>query len=216
MAHERHVDLLDEFDALLRQTMSVEPSAEFLPRARERVGREPVTPQWGRWQVLALAASLSVIVMIAVRMPGGTPQVQAPPHPPVLTNMQSSNHRGTEDTKASSLQRKNSVPSVLPWLKDVPAAGLLPPVRPIPASRMSPARATSFEIVPAVVVIDKRQRAAVAMVMRLVGEGKLTDEAFAQTTPQSMGAIREQVLPVDVAPLEVSPIAVGGVLQKEE
>jgi len=64
-----------------------------------------------------------------------------------------------------------------------------------------------------VVIVDDRQRAALSGLMRLVAEGKLTGQAFAHTTPQSMGAIREQVIPLSVTPVEVNPIPVGGVSQ---
>lgn len=64
-----------------------------------------------------------------------------------------------------------------------------------------------------VVVVDERQQAALATLMRLAGEGRLTDDAFAPRPPQSTDAIRQQVIPVSVAPVEVSPIVVGGVLR---
>ena len=68
---------------------------------------------------------------------------------------------------------------------------------------------------PAAVIVDARQQTAIASVMQLVAEGKLTAESFADTTPQSVDAIREQVLPLIVPPVQVSPFTVGGVLQKE-
>jgi hypothetical protein len=64
-----------------------------------------------------------------------------------------------------------------------------------------------------VVVVDERQQAALAILMRLAGEGRLTDDAFAPRPPQSTDAIRQHVIPVSVAPVEVSPIVVGGVLR---
>jgi hypothetical protein len=63
------------------------------------------------------------------------------------------------------------------------------------------------------VIVDARQRAALATMFRMVAQGRLTEEAFAQTMPQSTRPIREQVSPVGIAPVEVSPIAVGGVLR---
>lgn len=63
------------------------------------------------------------------------------------------------------------------------------------------------------VIVDERQRAALTMVMQMVSEGRLTDEAFAKTVPLSLQPIEERVVGIAVAPVEVSPLNVGGVLQ---
>ncbi len=67
-----------------------------------------------------------------------------------------------------------------------------------------------------VVIVDDRQRAALTVVMRMVSEGRLTEDTFKQTTPPSMQPIRDFVVPIGVKPVELSPIAVGGVLQSEK
>jgi len=197
MAHENHVDLPDDFDALLRQTMSAEPSAEFLPRVRDRIPAQP--PRffsWWRFAVVAGPAAAAALVLVLWTTP--EPALVIIPPAPV----------------APSAPRV----AVTPLEPTVPVIASAPKPRAVP--RWAPARSPRTParvVVPqreaeVVVMVDERQRAALAMLMRLVGDGRLTDEAFAQTTPQSMGAIREQVFPVNVAPVVVSPIAVGGVL----
>ena len=50
--------------------------------------------------------------------------------------------------------------------------------------------------------------------MRMVNEGRLTEEAFKLTTPPPAD-IEEQVKTIAVDPVAVSPIVVGGVLPLE-
>jgi hypothetical protein len=65
------------------------------------------------------------------------------------------------------------------------------------------------------VVVDAQQRMAITRLMGIIREGRLTEESFANTTPTSMAAIRDRVVPLDVAPVTVSPIGGDGVLQRE-
>ena len=63
------------------------------------------------------------------------------------------------------------------------------------------------------VVVDERQRAALITVLRMVQQGRLTEERFANTVPPSLQPIKDRVRRIGVDELAVSPIETGGVLQ---
>ena len=201
MAHEKHVDLPDGFDALLRQTMSVEPSGEFLPRVRARIAVAPTRIFcWWRVALVAGPASLASLAFVVWLTPGPAsisgPSLAPPPPRP---------HVGIS-------KRSDPTP---PRIEPAPG----PPVasaRSRGSAALNPRVTTGVDAArgpAAIVIVDERQRAALSALMRIAAEGKLTEEAFAHTTPQSTDGIRGLVRPVSVAPVEVSPIAVGGVLQ---
>jgi len=198
MAHEEHVDLPHDLDALLRQAMSVEPGTDFLPRVRQRIAAAPrPAVSWWRFIFLAAPAAVAALVLVLWATPGPAPRV-IPPAPGAASGPPADISDGAE-----------------------PAAAVVQPApkpRAVRSARARRSRASAaVAVVPpepaVVVVVDERQQTALATLMRLAGEGRLTDDAFAPRPPQSTDAIRQQVIPVSVAPVEVSPIVVGGVLR---
>ena len=193
MARNTPLDLPDDFDELLRRALAAEPSPEFLPRVRERISAEPQRSPWG-WPLLFSAASLSIACVCVISLNLLTRPVAAPP--------------------VASAPAVRIAPHIAPGVRQDPEALDVPARAPFPVT----AGVRDAAVKPAqeqpVVLVDERQRLAFRTLARMLGDGKLTDKAFAQTTPQSLDAIREQIVPVGVAPVTVSPIAVDGVLQK--
>jgi hypothetical protein len=189
MAQQNHIDLPGEFDALLKQALSAEPSAEFLPRVRRRVaGERPRT--FSFWTTMSLAGAAVAAALLVALWPGArTEPVVVRPAP-----------------EMASVSRPAD-PPVRPQVEVAPDPR--PPLRgAAPARAVRPARSAEPEV-----IVDRHQHAAIASVLRLVEEGRLTAESFVHTPPPSMQAIREQVTPVGVPVVQVSPIAVGGVMQ---
>ncbi|HJR59591.1 MAG TPA: hypothetical protein VJ813_09340 [Vicinamibacterales bacterium] len=192
MAHEKQVDLPDDLEVLLRRAMSVEPSAGFLPRVRERIATAEPRGFLFPWRIAIAAGAVAVALLVAVWPALRPTPAVAPPAP------QGSVARSAEPVSPPT------VPAPEP--REIPGGV------PAPRPRRPPAMAAADTVRAPLVIVDLRQRAALSAFMRLIGEGSLTDEAFAGTTPQSMDAIREQVVPLSVGAVEVNPIAVGGVL----
>jgi len=193
------VNLPDEFDTLLRQTLAVEPSAEFLPRVREHVAATPRRRFDLRWALVA-GAGVAAVLMLTIWLAPSS-EFDRPTSVPVVASAPSSPSGGTSPS---------------------PAAVETPPRLHVAAQasggetrRTRMRQETTPRSEAPAVIVDERQQTAIASVMRLVAEGKLTAESFADTTPPSVDGIREQVLPLIVAPVQVSPFTVGGVLQKE-
>lgn len=193
MADQEHVDL-HEFDALLREVMAVEPSAEFLPRVRARVAAERRRSASWPWIALAAGSVAAALVLLVLSAQTG-PRIVVPPAPRL----------------ASAQPAKPPVPDL-----DSIAAPPVVPRSPALKSRRVPARraAPPREEAP-VVIVDERQRTALAALIRLVGRGQLTEENFARATPAPVTSIRDQMVPVGVAQLDVRPIVVAGVLSGE-
>ena len=196
MAGDKQIDVPDEFDALLRKALSVEPSAAFLPRVRERISEQPhgVLWNWPLWLTGAAAAAVFVAAVVVGTRRDGASAPAAVPQSPVVQEA-----------------RPIAGPSA-PTTAD-PAVPK-PSHRRTAAHRTAPVASQSLD--QPVVIVDERQRAALTVVMRMVNEGRLTDDAFKHTTPPSMQPIRDFVVPIGVKPVELSPIAVGGVLQSEK
>jgi hypothetical protein len=191
MADER-LDLADDPLELLRQAMSVEPSAGFLPRVRERVASERPGFRFS-WRLPLAAAVSAGVLVVGLWLPRSFDQAVVSPQVPVPVA------RGAAPVApppAASSSRSSPMPAR--------------EARSRSARRSTRSAASSESQVPEV-IIDPRQRAALATMFQMVREGHLTEEAFAQTTPPSTRSIREQVSPVGVSPVQVSPIAVGGV-----
>jgi hypothetical protein len=195
MAHEKQIALPDDFDALLRRTMAEEPSTALLPRIRERIAMEPV-PVFSPWRLAFVAApgvaALAVILWLGL----GPASVSVPSTAPVPSVQQVANSRAAKSPGLTT--EAGQKPRVL-------SSGQAAPTRHVVA------KVTAEPVV----IVDERQRIALLALMRMVGDGRLTEKAFAQTVPPSIEAIREQVVPVAVAPVEVSPIPTGGVLPNE-
>ena len=196
MAGDKHIDVPDEFDALLRKALSLEPSPGFLPRVRVRISEQPhgVYWNWRLWLTGAAAAAVCVVaVVVSTMSDGGSAPPPAPQAPALLIAQPIAAPAGSK---------------------------IVDPPLPKPAETRSPrfriALASQPPLDSPVVIVDQRQRTALTAVIRMVSEGRLTEYAFVHTTPPSMQPIRDRVMPIGVTPVEVSPIAVGGVWQSEK
>ena len=199
MAHQDPVDPLSEFDTLLQQELSVEPSTSFLPRVREQIRTEPADVPWMRlWRFVPLAAAATLVLAIGVVM---------------LTRVRGTNPAPTPIASAPS-------PTPAP-------ARATPPLRE-PASTLPLPRIATRQARPEQrtanseqrhakepeVIVDAHQREALQAFVRMINQGQLTGEKFKQTTPPPLD-IEEAVTIIGVVPVSVSPIVVGGVLQGE-
>jgi hypothetical protein len=192
---EKYVDLPAEFERMLRDTMTVEPSPAFLPRVRQRVAVEQVAPRWS-WRYLALPVATAAVLVVAL-MPRGADDVSV--RPPEI-----------------------QAPTVMAGLPDLPplSAALPSPVTPagprqparLPVAARTIEREPGFGDPPAVVV-DERQRRALYGLMQLVANGRLPEDAFAENGGASLVPLANGVVEIAVLPMQVSPIDVGGVMQ---
>ena len=190
MADDRLVEDPD-LDAVLGQLMAVEPSPGFLPRVRERIAHDRPERSVGiRW--LIGACSTAALVAVAGTLWLSPREVSSPRQLTVLSPTPRE-PVVLEPPRGHPIARQASHPS----------APRLPRTAP-PAAAAAPA-----------VIVDERQRSALALLLRMVGDGTLTREAFERTTVPSEAPIREQVPPIGVEPVAVSPMAVGGVLSPE-
>ena len=65
------------------------------------------------------------------------------------------------------------------------------------------------------VIVDGRQRAALAMLFRMVDQGRVDGDSFAGTVAVSLEPIAAQVEAITVPPVVVNGIAPGGVLPND-
>jgi hypothetical protein len=195
MAHQDPVDPLSEFDTLLRQELSVEPSNIFLPRVREQIRTEPAGAPWMRlWRFVPLAAAAALVLAIGVFMLSRA----TGPNP--------------EPSPIASAPAPTQAPApASPPLRDVPATNL--GVRTASSGQRTTDNGQRSAKDPEVIV-DARQRDALHAFVRMVNQGQLTADAFKQTKPPPLH-IEEEVPIIGVVPVSVSPIVVGGVLQGE-
>ena len=201
---------LPELDRLLRQELSVEPSAGFLPGVRARMERErdasttagPIrVPWWLRRPSWQLAAGLAVLVLTA----GTLLIVRAPVAPD-----------STPTTRVASVE----APPVDPAKRVPPAPA--PSELTVLTERLAQSRAPRTVgprprgDVPSVeVIVAPGQRAAISRVMELVNDGRLTEASFVASRPSEIPVIEDvTTTPIAVDALMVSPVVVGGVLQK--
>ena len=182
MAHHEPVDPLAELDALLKQELAVTPSPEFLPRVREAVRLEPGPTRWPRLWFVAPAAAAATLVVAAGLWSLRVEHITTPARPAKPTV-----------TVATIAPHANVliVPSTEPRVPN-PESRV-----PNPESRTPAAE----------VIVDQRQRAALLTLLRMTGDGRLTEDSFKNTTPAPAE--------LGVAPVAVSPIVVGGVLLGE-
>jgi hypothetical protein len=185
-----------DLDRLLRREMAIEPSPEFLARVRGRIqaGAAPARAKWTLFFPIGAGAATAALVMalnVAARDQVTAPRIPQPP-------------------RLATVQPIGGI-AALPLERDARARRI--PERPRVDERRPVVR---IAVPDPPVMIDERQRAALAALVRIIRDGKLTDQSFAQTTPMSLDAIGEQIAPVRVSPVTVSPIAVDGVLQKEK
>jgi hypothetical protein len=195
MVDNRQVDTQLEFETLLREALSVEPSANFLPRVRERINAGPERGFWS-WRGWLAGSAAAIVCVVAAAFNAANFSDLRPPAPPspVLWSV------------------PEMVGPVISAAADVPVSTVR---QPNPRASHLVRSVASFSDLP-VVIVDERQRAALNVVLRLVQEGRLTEEAFKQTTPSSLQPIRNQVLPIGVRPVELNAIGDGGVLQSDK
>jgi hypothetical protein len=183
-----------DFERLLRREMTVAPSAEFLARVRTRIDTEQMSRSWPwRWlvPVSAIAAACAVFAVLTLSGTGAITLPAAPGGPSLAT--------------AQPIQMLEA-----PVTRSSPL-----PVRAVASGRVSDRGAIVSRADEPVVIVDERQRAALAAFIHVIRDGRITHESFAQTLPVSLDPIRDRVLPVEARPLTVSTIFVDGVLQEE-
>ncbi len=198
MADTDVLDLPYEFDRLLRQELSVEPSPAFAVRVRERVAEQHRTPWWrARWIPAIATAWTLASIAIAVTVPAiarwtSTP---VPPGGPVV--------------RVVSVQHPASDPVMSP--QPQPSASPVSFTR-RPASAEVRGRP---EVIPEVIV-DGRQRAALATLFRMMEQGRVSGDSFGATVPVSLEPIADHMGNITVLPVVVSAMPPGGVLHDNE
>jgi hypothetical protein len=203
MAEIDRVDLPDDFDRLLRQELSIEPSPAFAARVRADASL-PVRHRfpWTAWLLPLAGVAALALAVIVWRSPAGKteqPVASAIPAPSVIAT-----------PTPSTLEPRPVTPLSAPVVN---AARTLPGAARVSTAsrRADPGAAVST----AAVVVDQSQRAALTALVGMIGQGRLTADAFAQTTPQSTRAIADEVVPIAVPPVTVSAIDPGGVLPND-
>lgn len=192
MADEDDVKVSDEFDALLRQELSIEPSLAFVARVRQ-CAREQDPPGWRARRAPALGSLAAVASLaVAVTVPASHRWTSPPlaPAPPALAAafvQHPSVDEGSMAVTPSRSRAKNLGPA--------------PPRRP----RVFPE-----------VLVDRRQRAALTTWLRMVEQGRLSGDSFAATVPISLEPIADLLGDITVAPVTVSALPPGGVLPEDE
>jgi len=191
MADKEVLDLPADFDQLLRQELSVEPSAAFAARVRARVTGPQYAPWWrARW-IPAIGSFATVAsIALAVTLPAITRWTAAPSPPPAPA------------VRLPSIQH----PTLSPAME---AQGTAP----APHARRSVALVNVSGLPE--VIVDGRQRAALATLFRMMEQGRVSGDSFAATVPVSMEPIAEQVGAIIIAPVFVSAMPPGGVLPYE-
>lgn len=202
MADKELVDLPGDFERLLRQELSIEPSPEFAARVRQRVAAQQRAPWWRvRWipAIGTFATLASVAVAIAVPEIVRWTSVPMPPAPPAV--------------RVASVEqpRPNPQHAVLA----APAALVATPRSATerhlsPRQQTAPVRMVASDL--PVVIVDDRQRAAMTTLFRMMDQGRVSSDSFAATIPVSLDPIVDQVGAITVAPVVVNAIAPGGVL----
>lgn len=202
MADNERVDLPADFERLLQQELSIEPSPEFAARVRHRIAEQRRTPWWrARWipAIGTFATIASLTAALVVPAIARWTSVPVPPAPPAI--------------------RVASVEQPRPNLPDSVAVAALtaahPPAttpRATPRQQTTrPREGTAATDLP-LVIIDDRQRAAMATLFRMMEQGRVSNDSFAATVPVSLDPIVDQVGAITVAPVVVSAIQPGGVL----
>ncbi len=201
MADKDLVDLPDDFERLLRQELSIEPSPEFAARVRQRVasrterhggGRDGSRPsarlrRLRHWRPRSLSR----------RSRGGRtgPVLPAPPA-----------------VRVASVEQPRATPQHSLSAAPVTTAGSATARRPSPRQQTARPEVSTVATDLPVVIVDDRQRAALATLFRMMDQGRVSGDSFAATIPVSLDPIVDQVGAITVAPVVVSAIAPGGVL----
>jgi hypothetical protein len=190
MADRQPVDHLADIDTLLRTELAVEPSHEFLPRVRERIRTEPAPSRWrSLWIIAPLAASAVVVMAVAFSLRPGTPPAA---------------REAPTTTVRPAPADPRPVPHEERLAKTEPRTA-----KSEPRTANREARTASSDV-----LIDPRQRDALASFVRLATQGTITGDSFKHTT-EPPAVIEDQIKAIAVDPLAVSPIPPGGVLPSE-
>ena len=197
MADHTPINLPDEFEALLRESMAVEPTPQFAARVRQQIELEPQKKRWNWTWVIAAGAACAALVLAIVlplsRSHGNEalPVPAAVPAPSV--EIARAPHQEFPGAAANS-ERARVEPS------SAPIERLQPGIKRRPERSEFPT-----------VIVDPRQRAALNALARLGAQGTVSEEVLDKLAdaPASVPAS------IAVDPLVVSPIAVGGVLHYE-
>lgn len=183
-----------EWERLLRQELSIEPSSAFAPRVRQRVAAEPQRSAWRPW-TFALAGVGAAAGVLAVLLPLTTGTVVPP---------------GAEPVKPTEVPVSTTA--------RVPLLAATERLEPPPARRKPAAHAERVEPAPSdlpVVIVDERQRAALRTLFRLIEQGQVSGNAFERTVPVSLEPVADQVTAITVQPVVVNAILPGGVLHDD-
>ena len=200
MAETDPVDLPDDFDTVLRQELSIEPSPAFAARIRADASALRPRSSWTSWLLpLAGAAALAVATFVWIPFPGEPVATLPPP--------------ASAPPASAPAVTAESTPSRAAAATTKPLASSPSPAR--RATARSQKQSTVASAASSAVVVDQNQRAALRALVGMIDQGRLTAEAFAKTTPQSTEPIADQVVPITIAPVPVSTIAPGGVLQND-
>lgn len=201
MAHHDPVDPLSEFDTLLRQELSVEPSTSFLPRVREQIRTEPAGVPWLRlWRFVPLAAAAALVLAIGAFVL--TRVNRTNPAPGTIASVPTFAPRAT----VGKPRPASPEPTLAPRALTGRPRAANPEQR---AANSEPRSAKEPEV-----IVDVRQREALYAFVRMANSGQLTEEAFKQTKQPPLH-IEEEVTRIGVVPVSVSAIVVGGVMQGE-
>ncbi len=198
MADNEVLDLPDDFDRLLRQELSVEPSPAFAARVRERAAEQHRTPWWrARWIPAIGAAWTLASIAIAVTVPAIARRTSTPV-PPAAPVVRVAGVRHPSP---------NPVMSVRPQ----PSGSHVPFTR-----RPASAEMRGRPEVISDVIVDGRQRAALSTLFWMMEQGRVSGDSFAATVPVSLEPIADHMGEITVAPVVVSAMPPGGVLHNNE
>jgi hypothetical protein len=197
MADHTPVNLPDEIEALLRESMAVEPTPQFAARVRQRIELEPQKTRWN-WTWLIAAGAACAALVLAIVLPlsrsHGNESLAVPAAGPAPAVEIARVPRQESPSAAGNSERARVETSRAPIERLQPGIKVRPERSEFPT-----------------VIVDPRQRAALNALARLGAQGTVSEEVLEKlaATPASVPAS------IAVDPLVVSPIAVGGVLHYE-
>ena len=194
MADRDIVELSDEFDRLLRDELSIEPSPAFATRVRARVGDDARRSQWWRASWIPAIGSFATVASIAwaLLVPAIT-RVASPPDPP---------QSPTVRIPAVQYPTISPVVEPQPRVDNARTAGS--------GSVLNAGRSGVAEV-----IVDARQRDALSTLFKMMNQGRVSGDSFAATIPVSIEPIAEQMGVITVAPVVLSAMPAGGVLHNE-
>ena len=199
MADKELVDLPGDFERLLRQELSIEPSPEFAVRVRQRVGEQHRTPWWrARWipAIGTFATLASIVIALIVPAIARWTSIPTPPAAPAIPTAAVALPRPTPPESATAVTTVQSTTTR----------------RATPRNRATPAPATDLPVV----IVDGRQREALSTLFRMMDQGRVSGDSFAATVPVSLEPIVDHMGDITVSPVVVSAMPPRGVLHNDE